>query len=213
MGLLATLPRATRGHLGNANNSLTRATRGWIQSEAGVIPEPVRRAGGGLRLIEPEWYRVQDSIFYLTLDGFTTAAIRDPQILVADSQIELELTGRTTARMIEPARETPRLAPVTASPPRPRAVATQRAAPVPASVAPAGDAERHILTQGVTTALEVDAKSDARVLDQSPSTQGISLRGSLWLSGESRFNLIEPAPGDDELVIITALLAKELDHG
>jgi len=210
MGLLATLPRATRGHLGDANDSLTRATRGYLQNAAAVIPEPVRRAGGGLRLIEPEWYRAQDSIFYLTLDGFTTAALEDGQTLVADSQIELELTGRTTARMIEPARTRP--APVTASPPKPQAVATRKAASSPPPAAPAGDAERHRLTQSVTTALEIDAKSDARVLDPTPSTQGISLRGSLWLSGESRIEVTQQGT-DDELVVITALLAKELDRG
>ena len=51
MGLLATLPRATRGHLGASNRTLTRATRGWLQAATAV--QVVRRAGG-LFITHPE---------------------------------------------------------------------------------------------------------------------------------------------------------------
>jgi hypothetical protein len=213
MGLLATLPRATRGHLGASNRTLTRATRGWLQAATAV--QVVRRAGG-LFITHPEeieWYRRHDSVLYLTLEGASRARQQTGEGQRIQAILEVTLDGTSTARQIARPRPTP--VPAAPSVPQRQPTVSAPAAPAPAAAQPApapGAPQRHRLTQRVTSALEIDAATSARLLAIPQAPQSARLAGALSLDGVSRSRLIDKRT-DDEIVIITALLAKELDHG
>ncbi len=113
MGLVSTLPRATRGHLGTAHNTLTRATRGYLQI-TGAAP-PRRRAGGLYAPFEPPpepTYRREDLTLALRLDLTLEAVFRSGrehhELVVLSLGIDAELNATTgRAALVTPPPPTP----------------------------------------------------------------------------------------------------------
>jgi hypothetical protein len=217
MGLLATLPRATRGHLGAANRALTRATRGYLQI-AGVAR---RRVSGGLfapELPETEPYRRLTSVLIIGLDGNSDLAFgdRDDRIEVMTGRIWLD--GGTT---FTPGRQAPRLRVVdsmesaSAPTPSPTAAPAQPEGEPEALVAPAkrqpDPRSTHIALGG---GLVLASESRAQGGEAPTPVRADLAGGSLWLSGETRFRRLEiDVPGsnsDEELALIIAMLEELL---
>lgn len=218
MGLLATLPRATRGHLGASNNSLTRATRGYLQRE-GVV---VRRPGGGLFApeVQVEGYRRHLAVLTLMLDGNSRWRFTDQLETRETMAGRLWLSGQSTFR---PGRETVPLRPFlppftqgrqpapgteqTEGPAAPPPTPAQERLPLPGEIRRRG-------TAGLVFALE----SRFVVGDPPAPAYRKGAGGTLWLAGASRFTLLDVGEpprnqSDDEIAIIAALLAQEIDNG
>lgn len=208
MGLLATLPRATRGHLGAANNSLTRATRGYLQGEE----EVVRRPGGGLfaPLLQPsEGRRRIKAVLTIMLDGNSRfrfideleTRIKSSGWLWLTARSEFERGSRATVRLrsISPA---PRQAGTSQTPPDD---ADARAIPTPTPATRRSKA-------GLVLALD----SRIRTVEAPAPVYRERQGGSLWFDGASRFQRFEiemPRPNndDEEIALIAAMLQEQID--
>lgn len=219
MGLLATLPRATRGHLGAANNSLTRATRGYLQGEE-EIP---RRPGGGLFApeIQPsEGRRRIKAVLSIMLDGNSRWRFEDELETRIKSSGWLWLTARSefTRGSRAPVRLrsiSPEPQPAGIRPPTPLNMQTAAATDAAdATVIPTPTTARRRSKAGLVLALE----SRYRLLEAPATTYLERAAGTIWLGGASRFQRFDidvPSAGnqDDEIALIAALLAQEIGNG
>lgn len=205
MGLLATLPRATRGHLGEANNTLTRATRGYLQREAVVV----RRPGGGLfaPLAQVEGYRRIEAVLGIMLDGNSRVRFIDELETYQSMSGRLWLSGRSA---FTTGRQSVVLRPFLPLP-------SQGELPLqePAAEGQAGPAP---ITRKGTAGLVFALESRFTVGEAPAPEYRQGAAGTLWLDGGSRFQAFEieveqQRGGDDEIAIIAALLAQEIDRG
>ncbi len=213
MGLLATLPRATRGHLGAANDTLTRASRGYLQD----VEVVVRRPGGGLFApeieVEVEFFRQHESRLQLHLDGASDFALRGQDHAHEILTGRLWLNGHSRTRLSDraiplraitsPSRRPPALRVVTpAAPTRPQ--------PARSFV---NVAHRRIAGRA---GLVVDLHSAIRIGRAPRPAFPERTGGALWLDGGSRFREIDVGLAQeprtkDQIAIITAMLAEILD--
>lgn len=219
MGLLATLPRATRGHLGAANNSLTRATRGYLQVAGG----PPRRPGGGLFAPEvppAEMFRSEDAILTLMLDGNSRVQ------LSGELETNIQIAGRlwiTGASKSSAGQARIRLATSDgAAVARDQSVTTTEQLQLdaePRSLQADTTAPPLIHRRG-TAGLVLAQESRAAWREAPAPDQAESAAGTLWLAGASRFRSFvidiptdnSAGQQDEEIVLIAALLRQELDR-
>lgn len=208
MGLLATLPRATRGHLGAANNSLTRATRGYLQGEE----EIVRRPGGGLYapLLQPsEGRRRIKAVLTIMLDGNSRFRFIDELDTRIKSSGWLWLTARSEFK--RGSRAPVRLRSLSPAPtpagirPTPTDAADARAIP---TLTPATRRSK----AGLVLALDSRITTVEAPAPVYRERQG----GGLWLSGASRFRefqveIPKRKNDDEEIALIAALLQEQID--
>jgi hypothetical protein len=213
MGLLATLPRATRGHLGAANDSLTRATRGYLQDQEVVV----RRPGGGLFApeieVEVEFFRQHESRLQLHLDGASDFALHSADDAHEILTGRLWLNGHSLTRLSERAIPLRAITSPSRTPP-----ALRTATPItPTRLQPARSlvnvtSRRVAGTAGVVVALQSAIRVGKAPRPTFPERTG----GALWLDGASRFRPIdlglpqEPRT-KDQIAIIAAMLAEILD--
>ena len=213
MGLLATLPRATRGHLGAANNSLTRATRGYLQ---GV--QVVRRPGGGLfapplKITEPR--RRIKTLLLLALDGNSHWQItRNLEIILKPSG-RLWLTGASVIRLGRRASIQLR-----AISPRPELVRPIKPIAEDAEPVAAPILRRRLATIHRRGSAGVVISLDSRI-KVSKALAPIRIEGAgggLWIDARSKIRRFQIEidtnnRSDEEIMLIAALLAKEIGNG
>lgn len=217
MGLLATLPRATNGHLGAANRALTRATHGWLQTGQ-LAP---RRPGGGLFapvLPESEQYRRIVSVLCIGIDGNSSFA------LVSDQDQHEKLTGRlwlNGASGIQTGREEPDVLRVVEAPPSLRVETadedpqasepTDARTDIPATPGPVGQTR----IRG-RAGLVLAAESRFNEIDPPATTYAELAGGTLWFGGGSRFTALDVGidvtdKSDEELTLIIAMLQEMIN--
>jgi hypothetical protein len=221
MALLATLPRATRGHLGASNNTLTRSTRGWLQSAVGVV---VRRPSGGLFVTPPpvEFYREERSLLVIQLDLVARVVltdplvteVREPMVMALDMVGEPRLEKNLAQVLPFPSpKVTPQGTPAQAP-----AKSNATAEPAAAIAEPAPAPQRHPLTlEGkLAGGLWLDMGGEPVLEGPPPDLVPEIAQAGLYINLGGTVELTPPIirrDRDEDLVLLAAMLEKELNNG